>query len=159
MPRYYNDELYHFGIPGMKWGVRRFETKDGKLTPLGKERYSKKDPTHDDLMKSTNATEVYKYRDQLTDQELKNRVNRIQTEQQLKQLTKKEMTVGQEFLDRLGMALMAGTVAAVSGAIIADGKAAIGNMNTGATISSVPTSHNTRSFDQMNDYERKFYGK
>ena len=32
-------ELYHHGIKGQKWGVRRFQNKDGSLTPAGKERY------------------------------------------------------------------------------------------------------------------------
>ena len=32
-------ELNHHGIKGMKWGVRRFQTKDGSLTPAGKKRY------------------------------------------------------------------------------------------------------------------------
>ena len=32
-------ELYHHGIKGQKWGVRRFQNKDGSLTPAGKRRY------------------------------------------------------------------------------------------------------------------------
>lgn len=35
----YYDELYHHGIKGQKWGVRRFQNKDGTLTPAGKDRY------------------------------------------------------------------------------------------------------------------------
>ena len=36
-----SEELYHWGIKGMKWGVRRYQNKDGSLTPAGKKRYSK----------------------------------------------------------------------------------------------------------------------
>jgi hypothetical protein len=33
------DELYHHGIKGQKWGIRRYQNPDGTLTPAGKRRY------------------------------------------------------------------------------------------------------------------------
>ena len=36
-----NDELYHHGIKGQKWGVRRYQNKDGTLTDAGKKRQAK----------------------------------------------------------------------------------------------------------------------
>lgn len=40
-PTVYSDELYHHGIIGMKWGVRRYQNQDGTLTAAGRSRYIK----------------------------------------------------------------------------------------------------------------------
>ena len=34
-----NTELFHYGVKGMKWGVRRYQRKDGTLTSAGKKKY------------------------------------------------------------------------------------------------------------------------
>lgn len=34
-----NGFIMHYGVEGMKWGVRRYQNEDGTLTPLGKEHY------------------------------------------------------------------------------------------------------------------------
>lgn len=36
-----NNELTHWGIKGMRWGVRRYQNSDGTLTPAGQKRYKK----------------------------------------------------------------------------------------------------------------------
>lgn len=63
MTVYYANSLYHHGIKGQKWGVRRFQKKDGSLTPAGKERYyvesDKKEVQND--AKSSTIPKGYKF--------------------------------------------------------------------------------------------------
>lgn len=47
-----SNELYHHGIRGQKWGVRRFQNKDGTLTPAGRRHYDNdSDDTQNDSPK------------------------------------------------------------------------------------------------------------
>ena len=59
-------ELYHHGVKGMRWGVRRYQNKDGSLTPAGKKRISKEykklsDEVERELVKSYNSRYVNAY--------------------------------------------------------------------------------------------------
>ena len=48
------NELYHHGIRGQKWGVRRFQNKDGSLTKLGQKRVDKAQKQADKAAKKAN---------------------------------------------------------------------------------------------------------
>lgn len=44
-------DLYHHGIKGQKWGVRRYQNKDGSLTPAGQKRYDDKEAYRNKMQK------------------------------------------------------------------------------------------------------------
>lgn len=76
------NRLQHAGIKGMKWGIRRYQNKDGTLTPAGKKRYG---DIHEDYAKAHSKKKV----SEMSDTELRSRNNRLQMEKQYKDLTKK----------------------------------------------------------------------
>lgn len=85
-----NDYLVHHGIKGQKWGIRRFQNPDGTRTALGKKRERENHVDHDELIKSTDPNKLYKNKDQLSDKELQDRLNRLRNEQALQDMAKKE---------------------------------------------------------------------
>lgn len=53
-------ELYHHGIKGQRWGVRRYQNKDGSLTPAGKKRYYDTPELNKQKSEMQSARAVYK---------------------------------------------------------------------------------------------------
>lgn len=118
--------LQHHGIKGMRWGIRRFQKKDGSLTPDGKKRYAKDKSDGDDgkandatkkgasesespedyearkakALKSGTVDEVLEFKNDLTPQQRTEAYNRLQWEQNMKNLAPKQVDEGKARADQ-----------------------------------------------------------
>lgn len=84
----YNDELYHWGIKGMKWGVRRYQNKDGTLTAAGRKHYGDGNAGsgEEGLLVDYAPPRKGRNAEEYTDEELRARINRLQMEKQYRDL-------------------------------------------------------------------------
>lgn len=103
------DELYHYGIKGMKWGVRRYQNKDGTLTSAGKKHEREK--TRGWSKEAKEARRIKrKSVHQMTNKELQTLNRRMELESKYKQLNPSAVNRGLKF---------AGAVAGTMGTVIA----------------------------------------
>ena len=107
-----SNELYHHGVKGQRWGIRRYQNKDGTLTPAGRKRADKlrnqylkltgkKQLRGDKSKQSSQTSEKSKSISEMSDAELQQVINRKRLEQQYLQLSPKKVSAGKKFVDKV----------------------------------------------------------
>ena len=89
-----NNSLQHYGVLGMKWGVRRYQNKDGSLTAAGKNRYYNSDGTISKFGKKYYDSEMARLKNESV--VLKNRRASTTKLRQLNTLREKNQTIKDE---------------------------------------------------------------
>lgn len=91
---YEYDELYHYGVKGMRWGVRRSKPQSGYSS--GTRKRSKK--LSPDQKEKQNRKNALKKRRTMSDAELKKRIERLKLEKEFKNLTKEDISPGKSYV-------------------------------------------------------------
>lgn len=88
-----DNELNHYGVKGMRWGVRRSKNE---LSKGNKKRTS----TEDDKRKASMREDV-KNRRTMSTNELRNKIERLKMQKQLKDMTEEELSPGKSFVKKV----------------------------------------------------------
>lgn len=92
----HEEMLEHHGIKGQKWGVRRYQNKDGSRTALGKKRESSPDTKEKEARKAD-----VKNRRTMSDTDLKKRVERMKLEKEYKTLVDEDIAPGKKYVSEI----------------------------------------------------------
>lgn len=134
----YPTYIQHYGVLGMKWGIRRYQNADGTLTAAGKKRAAKESNKRREAREKAarksekqDRARASKNRRQLSDEELNKRVKRLEQEKKLKNLTDEDVapgrTAAKNFLKTTGGRVL--TTAAVGALVYAGHYAMTGKLD------------------------------
>lgn len=111
------EEFAHYGVKGMKWGIRKDRYS-------GKRRKYKKSDEPDDSEDYKNAKSIGKKSlNQMTNEEIRQLNQRMQLENQNKQLLEQRRSAGQKFVSDTGRNVLNQSTSQVTGKVIAIGVA------------------------------------
>lgn len=110
------NELYHYGIKGMRWGIRRYQNPDGSRTALGKKRES----SRNDKEKKARKADA-KNRRTMSDVDLKKRIERMKLEKEYKNLVDEDIAPGKKYIFEILSAIGKKTIPIVAAGALAYG--------------------------------------